>query len=196
VGGFCREGIIIKEGEDMSVATTAKPREQKLMFYHPNGAGTGAALQLEPRVNRRGSDRYNCFFLEMAAQKTAMGREGEKKVHATFDWENKLTVKLEFLDICEMLSVLEGRQERAGGARNGLYHETERASTMITLSRSAEKSGLFLGLSRKDKESGILARVHMALSEAEVVGLRSIFQVGLFFITFHAHIFPAMSDPS
>jgi hypothetical protein len=179
----------------MTVATTAKPRDQKLMFYHPNGTATGSALQLEPRVNRSGSDRYNCFFLEMAAQKTALGREGDKRVHATFDWENKLTVKLEFPDICEMLSVLEGRQERVGGQRNGLYHETERASTVITLARSTEKSGLFLGLSRKDKESGSLARVNMTLSEAETVGLRSIFQVGLFFITFHGHIFPSVREP-
>ena len=93
-----------------------------------------------------------------------------------------------------MLAVLEGRQEKAGGQRNGLYHETERASTVITLARNAEKSGLFLGLSRKEKESGALVRLHMTLSEAETVGLRSIFQVGLFFITFHAHIFPAASE--
>jgi hypothetical protein len=175
-------------------AGATKAREQKLVLYHPNSTGTGSALQLEPRVNRRGADRYNCFFMEMAAQKTAMGREGDKKVHATFDWEHKLTVKLEFLDICELLAVLEGRQEKAGGQRNGLYHETERASTVITLARNAEKSGLFLGLSRKEKESGALVRLHMTLSEAETVGLRSIFQVGLFFITFHAHIFPAASE--
>jgi hypothetical protein len=174
--------------------TTAKPREQKLVFYHPNNTGTGSALQLEPRVNRRGPDRYNCFFMEMAAQKTAVGRDGDKKVHATFDWENKLTVKLEFLDICELLAVLEGRQERAGGQRNGLYHETERASTVITLSRNTEKPGLFLGLSRKDKASGSLVRLHLTLSEAETVGLRSIFQVGLFLITFHTHIFPPAGE--
>lgn len=162
---------------------------RKLTFYHPASSGNGAAMQLEPRVNRREADRYNCFFMEMAAQKTVSGRDGAKKVFATFDWANKLTVKLEFLDVCELLSVLEGRQEQAGGQRNGLYHETERATTVITCLRNkAEKGGYLLGLSRKDKGTGTLAKVHMVLSEAEGVGLRSVFQAGLFFVTFHTHL--------
>jgi hypothetical protein len=172
----------------------AKPRERKLVFYHPSVAGTGSAMQLDPRVNRGEADRYNCFFMEMAAQKTTMGRDGTKKVFPTFDWANKLTVKLEFTDTCEMLAVLEGRQERAGGTRNGLYHETERGSTVITFLRNADKSGYLLGLSRKDKTSGGLVKIHIALSESEAVGLRSIFQAGLFFITFHTHLFQYPGD--
>lgn len=173
---------------------TGRAREQKLIFYHPNITGTGSAMQLEPRLNRREPDRYNCFFMEMAGQKTVVGRDGEKKVYPTFDWEKKLTVKLDFTDSCEILAVLEGRQERAGGTRNGLYHETERASTVITLFRNAEKGGFFLGLSKKDKASGELVRLHITLSEAEAVGLRSILQTGLFFITFHGHLFPMAHD--
>lgn len=174
--------------------TTGKSREQKLTFYHPGVSGSGSALQLEPRINRRESDRYNCFFLEMAAQKTAGGKEGGKKVFATFDWENKLTVKLDFADSCELLAVLEGRQERAGGQRNGLYHETDRASTVITAFKNVEKGGYGVGLSRKDKASGALERVHINLSEAEALGLRCILQAGLFFITFHSHLFPIAAE--
>ena len=178
----------------MEQNATGKPREQKLVLYHPNATGTGSAMQLEPRINRREADRYNCFFLEMAAQKTVVGRDGAKKIYPTFDWDNKLTVKLDFADSCEMIAVLEGRQEKVGGQRNGLYHETERASTVISLFRNMEKGGFPLGLSRKDKSSGGLVRVHITLSEAEAVGLRCILQTGLFFITFHTHIFPAMGD--
>ena len=173
---------------------TGRPREQKLVLYHPTTTGSGSAVQLEPRLNRREPDRYNCFFLEMAAQKTVVGRDGANKVYPTFDWENKLTVKLDFADTCEILSVLEGRQERAGGQRNGLYHETARASTVITLFHNAEKGGFSLGLSQKDKASGGLVRLHITLSEAEAVGIRNILQTGLFFITFHAHIFPTLND--
>jgi hypothetical protein len=136
--------------------TTGKARDQKLIFYHPSASGGGSALQLEPRLNRRDTDRYNCFFMEMAAQKTAGGKDGDKKVFATFDWENKLTVKLDFPDLCEILAVLEGRQERAGGQRNGIYHETERASTVISAFKNVEKGGFVVGLSRKDKGSGTL----------------------------------------
>ena len=165
----------------------SRPREQRLVLYHPTSTGNGAALQLEPRLNRRESDRYNCFFLELATQKTTAGKDGDRKVPATFDWEHKLTVKLDFPDICELLTVLEGRADKAGGQRNGLYHENGRSNTMISFQRG-EKGGYCLGLSRKDKASGQIARVQIVLSEPEATGLRSIFQIGLFFITFHAHL--------
>ena len=169
-------------------AEPARPFSQRLVLYHATGAGSGAAMQLEPRVNRHESDRYNCFFLEMAAQKTAASRGGGKTVHATFDWEHKLTVKLDFPDICELLAVLEGKNEKVGGHRNGIYHETAKANTMITLQK-AEKGGYFMGLSRKDKATGQLSRVQITLSEVEAIGLRSIFQSGLFLITFHTELF-------
>jgi len=175
---------------------TNRAREQKLVIYHPNNAGTGAAVQLEPRFNRRESDRYNCFFLEMAAQKTAPGREEGHRVPATFDWERKLTVKLDFNDICEILAVLEGRAEKVGGARSGLFHDSGQASTVITFQRNTEKGGYLLGLSRKEKADAQAqaARVHMVLSEAEAIGLRCIFQHSLFYLTFHTHLFGWMAD--
>jgi len=168
-----------------------KPREQKLAFYHPTAAGNGVAFQIEPRVNRREGDRYNCFFFEMAAQKASPEREGEKRAFAAFDWENKLTVKMDFGDICEMLLVLEGKQDRIGGQKNGLYHDTEKANTVISFGRIPEKSGYSFGLSRKEKENGQITRLTIGLSEAEAIGLRCIIQAGLFFVTFHGHLFPA-----
>jgi len=171
------------------------PREQKLVIYHPTSAGNGAAMQLEPRVNRREGDRYNCFFLEMAAQKSTASRTGDQKSFATFDWEHKLTVKLDYADLCELLAVLEGHVERAGGARNGIYHENGRGNTMITFQK-AEKSGYALGLSRKDKSTGQIARVQIVLSDVECIGLRCILQSGLFLVLFHAYLFGATPRPA
>jgi hypothetical protein len=128
-------------------------RAKKLAFYHPNGAGNGAALQLEPRFSRRESDRYDCFFLDMAPQKSAASRAGDKKVPATFDWERKVTVKLDFVDICELMTVLEGRAEKAGGQRNGLYHENGKANTMITFQKNAERGGYLIGLSKRTRKA-------------------------------------------
>jgi hypothetical protein len=165
--------------------TATKSYHQKLAFYHPNSAGNGVAMQLEPRVNRKEEDRYNCFFLELAGQKTAVVRDGDKRAPATFDWEHKLTVKLDFTDICELLTVLEGRAEKVGGQRNGLYHQNGASSTVITFQKNTEKSGYFLGLSRKGQQDGQLVRLHMVLSESEAIGLRCIMQTSLFFLTFH-----------
>lgn len=170
--------------ETANTTVSAKSRTPRLALYHPTGNGNGAALQLELRLNRPGEDRYDCYFLEVAAQKSAPSREGERRVPATFDWENKLTVKLDFTDVCELLGVLEGRVERAGGQRNGLYHENGKCCTIITFQKSPEKAGYFLALSRKDKEGGQVVRTQMVLSEPEGIGLRCLFQSGLFFMTY------------
>lgn len=176
--------------ETKKQGTGSKYREQKLTFYHPNASGTGVALQLEPRIRRQETDRYNCFFFEMAGQKTPAEREGGKKVFPTFDWEHKLTVKMDFPDICEMLLVLDGKQERMGGQKNGLYHDSEKASTVISFGRVSDRDGYSFGLSRKDKESGQVTRLTIGLSEAEAIGLKYILQGGLFLVTFYTHLFP------
>lgn len=192
-------GVEIKEepmsNEEKKQGNGTRSREQKLIFYHPGAAGNGVALQVEPRVRRKDTDRHNCFFFEMAAQKTAAERDGDRKVFPTFDWENKLTVKMDFTDICEMLLVLEGKQERVGGQKNGLYHDSEKAVTVITFGKIPDRDGYSFGLSRKDKGSGQLTRLHIALSEAEALGLRHVLQVGLFLVTFHSHLFaPAAGE--
>jgi hypothetical protein len=164
--------------------TTNRPREPRLNLYHPAGNGNGAALQLAPRLNRAESDRFNCLFLDLAPQKTAPGRDGDKRVPATFDWEHRLTVKLDFADICEILMVLEGRAEKAGDPKNGIYHENGRTNTIITFQKNADKGGYLLSLSRKDKTSGEVSRAGITLSEAEALGLRYLFRAGLVLIAF------------
>ena len=162
--------------------------EQKLAIYHPNNKGTGAALQLEPRLNRSHTDRYNCFFLDMAAQKSTGETRDGKRVPATFDWEHKLTVKLDFQDICELLAVMEGVQQQAGGKRNGLFHANGSGSTVITFQKNSENGGYYLGLSRKNNTSPDAVRIGTTLNAVEAVGLRNILQTGMFFVLFHAHM--------
>lgn len=162
--------------------------KQGLRYYHPSASGRGAALQLEPHFSNQARDRYNCFFLEMAAQQTSMGSSSDSQKHATFNWQDKLTVKLDFTDICELLVVLEGRSQRVGGARGGLFHQHGDVNTIISCQKG-DKSGYLLGLSRKDMQSGRTKRIHMLLSEAEAVGLRHVLQSSLFFLSFHQHLF-------
>ena len=160
-----------------------------LRFYHPNGSGRGAAMRLEPRFSNCPEQRYNCFFLEMAAQQaTPRSAGGGKRVPATFNWQDKLAVKLGFGDICEILVVLEGRAEKVGGTRGGLFHQSGTANTIISCQK-AENGGYLIGLSRKDMETGQSSRVHIVLSEAEAVGLRHVLQTSLFFLSFHQHLF-------
>lgn len=177
-----------------SKQTTEEPtqgaRNPSLCFYHANGKGTGSALRIEPRVNRREGDRYNCFFLEMAAQKSTAKKEGAVKQHATFDWEHKITVRMDFPDLCELLTVLEGRADKVGGERNGLYHASGSGNTLITFQRNKETRTYFLSLSRKNKGDDSARRIAITLSEVEATGLRCLLQTGLFFVTFFAALIP------
>ncbi len=157
---------------------------RSICFYHPNGRGSGSALRVEPRVNRHDEDRYNCFFIEMATQKSTAKGDRSAGDFATFDWDNKITVKLGFLDICEMIIVLEGRAPHVGGGRKGLYHASGTSNTLISCSRDAERGTYYLSLSRKRKGDIEAQRIGIGLSEAEATGLRCLFQTGLFFVTF------------
>ncbi len=159
-------------------------RSRSLGFYHPNSKGTGCAMRLEPRINRDDADRYNCFFIEMAPQKTTARRDREGVTPATFDWSRKITVKLNFLDVAELLTVLEGRAPHIGGERKGLYHASGGGNTLISFSRNIEQGTYLLALSSKRNATDTPRKAAIALSETEATGLRCLLQTGLFFVTF------------
>jgi hypothetical protein len=188
----------MKEGQDMQTmeakqGTAHKRRNGRLTFYHPNSKGTGTAVQLELRVNREGEVGYDCFFLEMARQNSAQ-RGADGRMAATFDWNQKVTVKLSFLDVCELLSVLEGHADHAGGQRDGLYHDSGKHSTIITLKRNTEPAGCLLGISRKEKEGNQVVRGQILLSPSEAIGLTHVFQASLFYLAFRASL--AATEPA
>jgi hypothetical protein len=166
--------------------TPTTMHDQSICYYHANAKGMGSALRLEPKVNRREGDRYNCFFIEMAAQKTAAVKDGATKKHATFDWENKITVRMDFADLCELLTVLEGRADKVGGERNGLYHASGNGNTLIAFQHNKETRTYFLSLSRKNKGDDSARKIAITLSEVEATGLRCLLQTGLFFVSFFA----------
>lgn len=162
----------------------------RLTFYHPNAKGSGVAARFELRLNGGGNDRYDCFFLDMARQLApAEGRAAGGP--AAFDWARRATVKLDFADICELLLVLEGRKERAGAnGGNGIYHQAGDSTTLIEFRRDAERHGYLLGVSRKTKHGESVFRGQMLLTDAEAIGLRCVFQTGLFFMVFHQNLRP------
>ncbi len=152
----------------------------RLIFYHPTQAGTGAAVRLAFRLRRPEEERDSCFFLEMAKQKTASSRsEDGARTAATFDWQNRATVKIDFMDAGELLTVLEGRAESVKGGK-GLYHDAGDMTTVIGFRKNADPTGYSLDISRKSKGDGKEGfKGHILLSEAEGIGLRCMLQQGL-----------------
>jgi hypothetical protein len=152
----------------------------RLVFYHPTQAGSGAAMRLAFRLRRPEEERDSCFFLEMAKQKTAATRNPEGgRTAATFDWQNRAVVKIDFLDASEMLTVLEGKAEGIRGGK-GLYHDSGDSTTIIGFRKNADPAGYSLDISRKSKAEGKdVFKGYILLSEAEGIGMRCMLQQGL-----------------
>lgn len=169
--------------------TEQRAQPGKICFYHPRRDGKGAALQLDLRLNRPGEKGYDCFFLSMANQNGAP--QGGQM--ASFDWHAKSVVKLGFLDICELLSVLEGSKPTAGNGKGGLFHKSGDGNTVVGFSRGTETPGYSVSVSRKNDAGDTVFRGHILLTDPEGIGIRSILQAALFFLTFHPDLSAALA---
>jgi len=158
-----------KTSDEDALARTYRPR---LSFYHANGKGTGSAARFEA-VPACG-DRDGAVFLTLAQQKSvATGTVGQgNRQHATFDWQNRVTVKLNFGDLCQMLLVFRGQATTIADGK-GLYHDSRSTTTLINLARQTEPHpGLALDVSRRGKsESDPAVRVRIVFNGAEAFGL-------------------------
>ncbi len=154
----------------------------QIAFYHANAKGTGAALRFEfkPPSGRRNG----CLFMEMAQQKTTAGGGHGKRTPATFDWESKATVKLNFMDACEFLSVLQLKQPSLGVNGKGLYHVNGEKDTVIAMRTNTERKGYTIGISRKDRQGEQLFKGHFLLSPTEAIGLEAVLSAALFHMAF------------
>ncbi|MGN0855142.1 MAG: hypothetical protein ACI4R9_06450 [Kiritimatiellia bacterium] len=145
-------------------APTFRP---KLSFFHSSPKGTGCVLMMELRPACGLME--GCFMMTLANQLTAGDRRSPHPVYPTFDMENRIVVKLGFLDIVKMLQVFRGECASIN-ADKGLYHRTSQFSTQITLRHLVEPlAGYALDVFRRggadDRRAGIV------LTPAEALGL-------------------------
>ena len=143
----------------------------QLALYHPNGRGTGAAAKFE--LHPAHDNVAGCIMLKMAAQCAIGSKAGDTPQFARFDWENAITVKLDFSDISAMLQVFNGENESLGDGR-GLYHLSAKAATKIAMRHVVEpKPGYSLDLHRTTTADNAETRTHMLITPTEAEGLRA-----------------------
>jgi len=157
----------------------------RLSFYHANGKGTGSAARFE--VVPASSDQAGVIYLTLAQQKsiaTGMDDQG-KRQYATFDWQNRVTVKLNFSDLCQMLLIFRG-QATVIAEGKGLYHDSRNTTTIINLTRQTEPyAGLALEVSRRSKiESEPAVRIRIVFKDAEAFGIGAVLEQSLGIIAF------------
>jgi len=164
---------------------SARAYRPRLSFYHANGKGTGSAARFE--VVPACGDRDGAVYLTLAQQKsvaTGSSDQGNRQ-YATFDWPNRITVKLGFGDLCQMLLVFRG-QSAAIADGKGLYHDSRASTTIINLTRQTEPHpGLALEVSRRGKdgpEQPVRARI--VFNAAEAFGLGAALEQNLGLLAF------------
>ncbi len=159
----------------------------RLVFYHPNGKGTGCAVQFDLRP--AAGDREGCLFAAFANQKSVAdgGRNptaGARQA-ATFNWAEKITVKLNFSDVCQLLMVLAGKVPSACDGK-GLFHDTGETVTIIHMARQTEPvPGIAFEVSKKRKNAeGAPQRSRILFTESESLGLSRLFSAILLPLAF------------
>ena len=106
-----------------------------LAFYRASAKGTGSAVKM--KLHPAHDDTDGSIMLTIANQKTVGSRMGPNPTFSTFDWDNAMTIKLDFNDLTKMLQVFRGECETIEDGM-GLCHLSPRGSTKIMLRHLVE----------------------------------------------------------
>ena len=162
---------------------TAGETRPKLCIYHPSPNGNGCAVKME--LHPAHDDTDGCMMMTFANQKTVGARNGGVSKFATFDWENRITVKLDFSDICRMLQVFRGECESIEDGK-GLFHHSPKYATKIMLRHMLEpRNGYSVEVYRNslDKSAPDL-HSHIMFTPAEAYGIAMSFESSIGVICF------------
>ncbi len=149
-----------------------RPYRSALCLYHPNGKGTGSAAKLE--VVPATGNRDGAVYLTLALQKSVASGSVEQgnRQYPTFDWAQRVIVKLNFDDLCHLLPVLRGMASSVADGK-GLFHDSRNHTTLINLSRVTDScQGVLLEVSRRAKTGDEMpCRVRILFSPTETYGI-------------------------
>ena len=111
-------------------ASALRAFRPKLAFYKANAKGSGCAMKME--LHPAHGDTAGCIMATLASQKTVGDYRGPNPIYPTFDWDNAICVKLDFIDLSKMLQVFRGECESIDDGR-GLVHRSPKGLTYIRL---------------------------------------------------------------
>ncbi len=151
------------------------------MCCHPNGKGTGTSAKFE--LHPAHDVVEGSVFVTMSPQKTVGAYVDGNRVMPTFDWENRITVRLSINEVAQMLEVFRGYHESICDGK-GLFHKTVKASTVITLEHRLEPApGYLFAVSRKAVD-GNPRRISILLSMTEAVVLCEALAASMVYMAF------------
>ena len=152
-----------------------------LTLYKANAKCTGSAIKTE--LHPANGDTAGCIMMSLASQKTVGDYRGPNPIYPTFDWENAICVKLDFIDLSKMLQVFRGECESIEDGR-GLVHRSPKGLAYIKLAHLIEPiPGYRLEVKLCDG-AGIVEKRTVMLMPCEALGLTAAIESSLGVICF------------
>lgn len=149
-------------------------------MYHPNTKGTGSALRLELHPAHDNAD--GSIIATLAPQKTVGMSNGTELTFPTFDWEKAIRIKLNYLDLTEILQVLRGYYESIADGK-GLFHRTTTAKMVIKFEHRIEPvCGYMLDVARHPN-GGEIERVSFFMRQTEAFALSEVIANAMIYVT-------------
>ena len=144
--------------------------KRRFSIYHPNGKGTGSAIDLKLIPANGISD--GSVVLTLAPQRDVASREGVVRIFPTFEWADAIGLRLTAMDIGHVLSVLRGCEESIADGL-GLIHVTKEWRAKMTLEHVVEPVPAYRLTAFCKKNDGTEQKVGISLSHAEACVLES-----------------------
>lgn len=156
-------------------AVAAKPQPSMPFFrpqfalYHASPKGIGGALKMALHPAHDAVD--GSIWVTLANQLTIGDRRGPNPIYPRFDWENSISIKLDFNDLCQLLQVLRGECEAINDGK-GLYHSSASGTTRIVFRHLIEPVSCYsLEVYRSPRNGGEDQNAHFTFSACEAGGI-------------------------
>lgn len=159
-------------------------------YYHASPKGNGTAIRFE--LHPAHDYTEGSLFMELAAQKSVGNPMAG--TYATFDWDNKICVKLDKTDLSQILQVFRGMQESILDGK-GLFHRTPVSNTIIKFSHQIDPHpGYLLSVSKRTNSGGENSG-YFFFSPSEAFELALAIESSMMFIAFGIPVIVYRDDP-
>ena len=152
-----------------------------LTLYKANAKCTGCAMKME--LHPAHDQTSGCIMMSLAGQKTVGDYRGPNPIYPTFDWENAIRVRLDFIDLSKMLQVFRGECESIDEGR-GLVHRSPKGLAYVRLAHLIEPIPGYRLEVEFFAGAGIVEKRTVMLAPCEALGLVAAIESSLGVICF------------
>ena len=127
--------------------------------YRANKQENGTASEWQ--LSYKNQEKYNPWklFFSIATQ---AGKDDNG--NARFDWENAIKVKMEVSDLCEILAVLEHKQQQAGHGGK-IFHKRGDENKIITFFHNEDNNNYFMKVSHQSPKGVVAYQLNLSIAE-------------------------------